>query len=259
MSARIHAMSVSGQQFVDDGRQAVAHLCAGGKPARLQRAWPLARAHQPGCASECRGRLKVAQRVAHCGYALQACVVTGSNVFEKPRCRFAAAAAVIGAVGANEDGVDEAAGVGQFTPHAGMDGVERIHGKQAARQPRLVGGHDHAPAGARQPRNGVEATRYGLPFLRRLDEGVAVFVDDAVAIEYGQLHCASLAMSATSFMLRCSVWSRARRLRRTSGSSAMTMTSLKKASTASRVPASVASDALKSPLRNCSRATGASS
>src|SRR5690606_1922629 len=105
---------------------------------------------------------------------------------------------------------------------------------------------------------GVDAAWDRLPLRWRLDVVIAVLVDDAVAIEDDELHWASLEMSATWFMLRCRRCSSARRLLRTAGSSAITMTSLKKASTAARDPARVASDAEKSPASNCCCATGAS-
>src|SRR5690606_10579883 len=135
---------------------------------------------------------------------------------------------------------------------------ERIHGEQTASEPRLIAGHHDAPAGAREPGNGIQTARHRLPFVRRLNVGVAVFIDDAVAVRDDELHCARPAISATSFMLRCSLLSKARRLRRTAGSAAMTMTSLKKSSSAPREPACVASDALKSPASYCAWATAAS-
>ena len=60
----------------------------------------------------------------------------------------------------------------------------------------------------------------------------------AGAVEDDEFHAASFERSATLFIRACSSRSSAMRLSRSFGSSAMTMTSLKNASTASRVRAS---------------------
>src|SRR5205085_2173141 len=87
------------------------------------------------------------------------------------------------------------------------------------------------------------------PLRRRLDVLVAVEVDDAVAVEDGELHssAASLEMSATLF-IGCSRSVRSfRRLLRTAGSSAFTSTLSKNVSTSVRSWATAVSEPLKSP------------
>src|SRR5690606_15644139 len=118
-------------------------------------------------------------------------------------------------------------------------------GEQAPGDAGLVGGHDHAPAGLAEAADGLRAAGDRYPLLRRLDVGVAVVVDDPVAVQDDELHLASLDRSATWFIKACRERSRARRLDRTPGSSAMTMTSVKNASTAPRAWARVARLAVK--------------
>src|SRR5690606_31376387 len=159
---------------------------------------------------------------------------------------------------AQEDGVDHAARLGHFTVQLGMDGIERRHVEQPARQARLIAGHHHGISGLRQAGDGGQAAGQGHPFVGRLDEGRAVLVDDAVAIENDELHCASLEMSATWFIRPCNWLSSARRLARTAGSSAMTITSAKNASTGWRACASVLRLPAKSPACSCACAWGCS-
>src|SRR5690606_367569 len=116
----------------------------------------------------------------------------------------AAFAAIIRAVGANENGVDRAARLGDFAAQLGMDGIEGIHAEQAPGDAGLVAGHHDPPAGLGQAGDGVQAARQRYPFVGMLDEGVAVIVDDAVAVEYGGFHLASLVISATWFITPCS-------------------------------------------------------
>src|SRR5690606_27714525 len=156
--------------------------------------------HQPRGAAGQRRCLEVAQRIAHGRNGLQIDVEAACDVLEQARLGLAAVATVVGPVWAHEYGVHDAACLGDFAPQLGMDGIERFHREQPASDTRLIAGNDDAPVRARQARNGLEAARYGDPFIGRLDEGVAVVIDDAVAIEYDELHCASLEMSATWFM-----------------------------------------------------------
>ncbi len=64
--------------------------------------------------------------------------------------------------------------------------------KKAAADARLVGGDDDAEARVIQPRDRLEAAGNRPPFVRRLDELLAVAVDHAVAIEHDQLDGAGL-------------------------------------------------------------------
>src|SRR5690606_12386851 len=146
--------------------------------------------------------------------------------------------------------------VGHHLAHPGVDRAQGFHGEQAAGDAGLVGGHHHAPAGLAEPADGLRAAGDRHPFVRRLDERVAVVVDDPVAVQDDEFHRASLDRSATWFISPCRDRSRARRLARTRASSAMTMTSVKKASTAVRAWARVARLAVKSPAFSCAVAWG---
>ena len=81
-----------------------------------------------------------------------------------------------------------------------------------------------------EPCDRLQAARYGLPFLLGLDEVIRVLVNDAIHIEYYQLHCnlETSALARNSFL---SSLNRARRLFLSDSSSHMTITSSKKAST----------------------------
>ncbi|KAG0764750.1 hypothetical protein G6F22_018159 [Rhizopus arrhizus] len=170
-----------------------------------------------------------------------------ADLLEHAGARLAAGAVVIRTVRAQEHGIDAAADCGQLAPHLGVDGGQRVHVEQAARQAGLVGGDHHLPIRLRQSGDRLQAARQGDPFVGILDERIAVLIDDAVAVEDDQFHCASLEMSATWFIRPCSWLKRASRLARTAGSSAMTMTSAKNASTGSRAWASVDRLPAKSP------------
>src|SRR5262249_11119934 len=112
-----------------------------------------------------------------------------------------------------------------------VDGVERGHLEQAAAHARLVGRHHHVIARLGEARDRLEAARDGFPLLRALDVRIAVVIDHAVAVEDDELHAASLEMSATRFISARRSASSARRLRRSAGSSAITMMESKNEST----------------------------
>src|SRR5690606_11048192 len=120
----------------------------------------------------------------------------------------------------------------------------------------LVACNDDSPSRLSKSCYGLEAAWQGHPFSRVLDESRAVVIDDAIPVKDYQLHDASLDRSATRFMVACSAFRSASRLARITGSSAMTITSLKKASTAVRASARVAREAVKSPLSNWAWAAG---
>ena len=179
------------------------------------------------------------------------------DLFQHAGQRFAAGAAVVRPVRAMNDQTDLTTllrhQLAQATVHRFEGGFVVI----AACQPRLVGGYRHGPAGLAQTGNGVDRAGDGNPLVERLDVGVGVFIDDAVAVEDQQFHavtrttgrpvaarCArqpSREISATPRNRPRSWFSSARRLARTAASSALTRTASKKASTGSRRLASWAS------------------
>ena len=80
-----------------------------------------------------------------------------------------------------------AAGVRERLVHLLVDRVQHRHVEQAAADARLVGRDDDAIAGVVEARDRLEAARARAPLVRRLDELVAVVVDDAVAVEDDEL------------------------------------------------------------------------
>ena len=82
----------------------------------------------------------------------------------------------------------EAPGLSHGPVHLFVNGIEGGHLEQAAADARLIGRDDHAKTGLREFRNGLQATRNGSPFLGALDVGIAVVVNDPVAIEDDQFH-----------------------------------------------------------------------
>src|SRR5881397_2955697 len=143
---------------------------------------------------------------------------------------------------AEEDRVDAPALLGQQLVQLGMHRIERPHVEQAAAEPRLIARHHHVIAGMVQPRDRLQRAGQRHPFVGRLDV--------VVAIEDDEFHAASFDRSATRFIAACNAPSSARRLARSFGSSALTITSSKKASTGVRSAASSRSDAAYSPLSN---------
>jgi len=91
-------------------------------------------------------------------------------------------------VRAVEKSVDPPAGRPHRVVHLVVDGVQRIHVEQPARDARLVGRDHHAVARLRQPGDRLQTAGNGLPFVRRLDETLGVEIDDAVAVENDEVH-----------------------------------------------------------------------
>src|SRR5690606_33702264 len=192
--------SVLRKPGVDGCRQIVHHARSGGKAGFLAGFHAVARQDEPRRTACGRSGLQVAQRVSRCRNALQIDVVAAADVVEEPRTGLAAGASIVGAVRADEAGVYGAAGMGDFPAQLGMYAVGRVQADESAGDTGLIAGVDAPPPRARQPRDGFQAARQGDPLVGMLDEGGAVLVDDAVAVEDGELHCASLEMSATWFM-----------------------------------------------------------
>ena len=87
--------------------------------------------------------------------------------------------------------------IGERAVHLGVDGVQRRHVEQAARQARLVGRDHRVPAGVVETRDRLERARDRHPFVGRLDVVVAVLVDRAVAVEDDRASCALRRRAAT--------------------------------------------------------------
>ena len=122
--------------------------------------------------------------------------------------------------------------------HLVVDRVQRRDVEQAAADARLVGRDDDAVAGMVEPRDRLERAGDRPPFVGRLDELVAVVVDDAVAVEDDELHVSTTARSELAIGDRACVRPRASRGRRR-GSSSMRL-----GSSASRLRAAPASSAI---------------
>ena len=71
--------------------------------------------------------------------------------------------------------------------HFFVDGDQRRHVEQAATQPGLIGRDDDAEASVVEPCDRFQAAGNRAPLLGRLDELVAVAVDDAVAVQDDEL------------------------------------------------------------------------
>jgi hypothetical protein len=194
-------------------------LGAGRQAAGLVGLLALAGQDQVGHAAADEAGLQVAQRVADRRHALQAELEALADLLEHAGFRLAAVAVVDRRVRAEEDRVDVGADQLRLRVHLLVDRVQGRHVEQFARDARLVRRDHHAVAGLVQARDRFERAGDRNPLGRRLDEIRGVVVDDAVAVEDDQLHgalpyAASFEMSATRFIMRCRMDSRARRLLR---------------------------------------------
>src|SRR5690606_31195494 len=108
-----------------------------------------------------------------------------------------------------------------------------IGGEQAPAQPALIGGHHHGKASAIEAGNGLDTAGQWLPLLPGFDELLGVLVDHSIPVEDNQFHLAGTnrEISATLRNRPRSSANNFRRLPLTLGSSAITMTPSKKAST----------------------------
>lgn len=256
------------EQRAGEGAQVLVDVRAGRQVAGLQRLGALAGQHEVRHGADFRAGLQVAQRVADHRHAGEIDVEAAGDFTEHAGLGLAAVAPFGGGVRAEEDRIDAAALRRQRLVHLLVHGVERGGLEQSAPDARLVGGDHHLVAGLVQFGDRLQAALDGDPLVRRLDELVAVEVDDAIAVQdhelryvrhvglRGRAYAASLEMSATRFIRPCSSPSRARRLSRSAVSSAITITPSKKLSTASRRPASVLSAVVKSPRAKASCTCG---
>src|SRR5690606_35116311 len=94
-------------------------------------------------------------------------------------------------------------------------------------------GYNHAIARLGQAGYGGDTTGQGNPFISRLDVVIGVFIDNAIPVENHQFHFAGTRweISATLRNRSRKLVSSRKRLLRTAGSSAITITSSKKLST----------------------------
>ena len=175
--------------------------------------------------------LQVAQRIPDRRDRLEIGIEAPADLAQHAGHGFAAGALRIGSMRAVEDRVDPAAHLGELAGHLVVDGVERSHIEQAAPDPRLIGCNGHPIATLIEQGDRLEAARNGAPFIRRLDETVAIEIDDAVAVEYYELHAESREMFATRFKSVFNWSSSAKRFVRTASSGTTTRTSLKNRST----------------------------
>ena len=84
---------------------------------------------------------------------------------------------------AEEHGVDATACVRERAMHLVVNRVQRREIEQPSTHTGLVRRDDDAIAGMVEPRDRLEAARYRTPLVDVLDVGVAVEIDDAVAVE----------------------------------------------------------------------------
>src|SRR2546421_4781448 len=207
------------------------YLRSGRKISLIARLSPLAGEHQHGARAGGGRGLHILARVAHHVHILQRHVEAPRHLEEHAGLGFAAFAAGVGGVWAEEERIDPAAHLRERTLHGVVNREKRARGKEPPRDPGLVGGHHDAIARLVEAGDGLQAALDRTPFSGRLDVVVAVVVDGAVAVEDDELHLASLERSATRFIDSCSSRSKARRLLRSAASSTITITESKNSST----------------------------
>ena len=84
---------------------------------------------------------------------------------------------------AEEDAVEMRADIGKHAGHLVVDGEQGVIVEQSPREARLIAGDDDAKPGVFEFQNGFKTTGYRASFSRRFDVIVAVFVNDAVAVQ----------------------------------------------------------------------------
>ena len=144
---------------------------------------PLAGEHQHGLAPGRGAGLHVAQGIAHAWHGIQTGVEAPCDIFEHPGFGLAAGAIGFGGMRAIEQRVDAPAEWRERLVHLVVDRIQGGHIEQPAPDARLIGRDDDPIPGMIEFGDGLEAARNRLPLVRRLDELIAVLVDDTVAIE----------------------------------------------------------------------------
>src|SRR5215204_2209792 len=110
------------------------------------------------------------------------------DLFQQSRFRLAACASCFFGVWAEEDRVDAPAERRERSMHLVVDCIERRNFEEPASDAGLVRCQHDVIAGLSEPCDGFETAGYRPPLLRRLDVARAVLVDDAVPVEYDELH-----------------------------------------------------------------------
>ncbi|ABA49719.1 200 kDa antigen p200, putative [Burkholderia pseudomallei 1710b] len=261
-----------GKEIERERAQIVVHARAFRQPARGERLLALARQHEMRPKAERLARLQVAQRIADHRRIRRIDLEALRDQLHHPGLRLAAVAMVVGRVRAEEHRVDPPADGGRRAMHLQVHRVQRRHVEQAPADARLVRRDDDAVARVIEPRDRLEAAGQRDPFVGRLDERVRIDVDDAVPIEDDEflaetgrhrvapgLQAASFEMSATQFICWCSADRSASRFARSAGSSALTITPSKNASTGARSAASAVSAPVYARASSCDCTRGVTS
>src|SRR5690348_3309377 len=116
------------------------------------------------------------------------------NFLQQPAFRLAAMTLGLARVRAEEHRVDAAADLAERAVHAVVNGIERRHVEQTARDAGLIGGHYHVMAALGQAGDGLQTARDRFPLRRTLDIRRAVVIDYAVAVENDEFHSESRRM-----------------------------------------------------------------
>ena len=130
----------------------------GGKAFRQRGLRPaaLAAANENGAGADRCGGLQVAQGVADDRHAGERCVEVSCQLLEHPGLRFAALAAIVRAMGTDNDAADVAAGLGYQAQHLGVHRIERALVEEPAGDAGLVAGDRERETGFRQRRNPLQ-------------------------------------------------------------------------------------------------------
>jgi hypothetical protein len=149
----------------------------------LERESALSGEHQHGPRPHGGSCGEVAVGVPDQGHILKPMAHTCGNVLEQARSGFSAAAAGIGAMRTEEDGLDLPTSLCQAFAHLLVNAVELREMEEATREARLVGDHKDTPALVIEPTNGLKTADNRLPFLWALDVAIGVKVDHAIPVE----------------------------------------------------------------------------
>ena len=138
-------------------------------------------AHQIRHATDGNACLQVSEAITHSRYACQLCLQRVGNLPEQTRRWFAAIATCVWTVWAVTNQINFAALLRHQFTQAFMHAFKRCFGVITTPNTGLVGRYGDGPASFAQTRYCIDGTRYGNPLIQRLDVGVGVLIDDAVA------------------------------------------------------------------------------
>ena len=149
---------------------------------------PVARSYQnrPRARGTC--RLDVDDLIPHEINVVQRQAKSRGNIQQHTGVGFETGAVVLGQTRTDENRLDVPTDFGELTVHGLVDPIERHDIEQPARKAGLICCDDDAESRTIQPRDGVETAGNGDPLFRRADVARRVLVDDAVAIEYDEIH-----------------------------------------------------------------------